>query len=1125
MRPHPFRPPRTLGRPAVIATTLAVVALLALSLFSVLTVATNPPNRSAAGTVTSFSPTALPSPGPSAMTAATPAAIPLNGASAGSVVATAFVNYNRSFAGNFPSAVWDWAAGQSTVDPATDQLWIPTYPVVLDGVPAASYAPGLVYSPAQNQTQMVLHLNDTSAIAYDPLTGDLYATELYNNLVTVYNPVTEFPAHAPIPVGTDPAAILYDPASGNLYVANEGSNNVTVINGTTNSVQVAGVTVGTGPDVLADDTTDHTLFVASAKADSVSTLSTVTNHVGSGTIALSGPASSLAYSAHSDLLAVGIPSSMVLTLYDAATDGFYGTASVGRFVSSVVPGLNGTEFVAANATSADLTIVPATSGVITPTHLGIAQVPSRLALDPLNGHVYAWSNATRTITTVNLTSSASIQISPNLGVRAAALAYDPASGHVFVADRTINSIAVLDVSTLATVRPPISLPGAPISLVDEPQTGTIYVGYAGGVAAIDASTGSITASNNTLRGNNSQIVIDPATDRLWDLNNVTGLEVLSLPNLDVVQVIGIGVGTSNLLGMALDNATNQLFFVDRTNYTIAVFNGVTGQEILPFITGVSGAISVAYDAADQAVYALGISSVYAIDPATHGFLAGPIAIAPHLIAWSISYDPSREFLDVASSDLPALTGNLTVIDGSSIAASKGTYATIGLGQIALDAEPVILSGSSAPGSGEIWAPNIGSGTVSIIASPPQVTFLAASPDPIDAGVAGKILLGYVGGAGPSTVSYSGLPASCTSSNTLALNCTPDVNGSYWVNATVVDSLGFATYAQTLLSVAPAISVALSLTLGPSGEVDVGSSLSSSASATGGTAPYNYTWAFGDATGAWGATVDHTYSAVGTYVVSVTATDSGGGVSAASGTVTVVPLPNATISVSPGLATDVNVPTHFSANVSGGAAPGIGSWTFSNGGTANGTTVTYTDSASGVYLATFHYRDASGVTINKTVTITVNPALAVSLTVSPPASSAAPAVGSSILFVATVSGGTPAFTIVWAFDDGSYASGTSAQHTYGSAGTYTVTLTVVDGVGEQVNTSYQLVVGSSTSTPGLGSNFDSGLLLGLVIGAVAAAVVLFATTRAKRGPPPPASPYVPPAVTNTPSTPPSPWNEE
>jgi YVTN family beta-propeller protein len=1124
MRPHPFRPPRTLGRPAVLATMLAVVALLALSLLSVPTVAPNPPSHSAAGTVTSFSPIAPPAPRPWTTAAGTPASIPLNGASAGSVIATAFVNYNRSFAGNFPSAVWDWAAGQSTVDPVTDQLWIPTYPVVLDGVPAASYAPGLVYSPAQNQTQMVLHLNDTSAIAYDPLTGDLYATQLYNNVVTVYDPATDFPAHASIPVGTSPSAILYDPASGDLYVANEGSNNVTVINGTTNDVQVAGIAVGTGPDVLADDTTDRTLFIADGRANTVSTISTRTNTAG-GSISVASPAAALSYASATDRLAVGLPGSTVLTIYTASSKAPVGFASIGHDVSSIVSNANGSEFVAANATAADLIVIPDSTGIITPTLLATSQVPQRLTFDATNNDVYLWSNATRTISTVNLTSTVRVQVSPNLGVRAAALAYDAASGHVFVADRTINSIAVLDVSTFATVRPPISLPGAPISLVDYAQTGTIYVGYAGGVAAIDAETGSITASNNTLRGNNSQIVIDPATDRLWDLNNVTGLEVLSLPNLDVVQVIGIGIGTSNLLGMTLDNATNQLFFVDRTNYTIAVFNGVTGQEILPFITGVSGAISVAYDAADQAVYALGISSVYAIDPATHAFLAGPIAISPHLIAWSISYDPSREFLDVASSDLPALTGNLTIIDGSSIAASKGTYATIGLGQIPLDAEPVILPGSSAPGSGEIWAPNIGSGTVSIIASPPQITFLAASPNPIDAGVPGKILLGYVGGAGPSTVSYSGLPGSCTSWNTLALNCTPDVNGSYWVNATVVDSLGFATYAQTLLSVAPAISVALSLTLGPSGEVDVGSSLSSSASATGGTAPYNYTWAFGDATGAWGATVDHTYSAVGTYVVSVTATDSGGGVSAASGTVTVVPLPNATISVSPGLATDVNVPTHFSANVSGGASPGIGSWTFSNGGTANGTTVTYTDSASGVYLATFHYRDASGVTINKTVTITVNPALAVSLTVSPPASSAAPAVGSSILFVATVSGGTPAFTIVWAFDDGSYASGTSAQHTYGSAGTYTVTLTVVDGVGEQVNTSYQLVVGSSTSTPGLGSNFDSGLLLGLVIGAVAAAVVLFATTRAKRGPPPPASPYVPPAVTNTPSTPPSPWNEE
>jgi YVTN family beta-propeller protein len=1041
---------------------------------------------------------------------ANPSAV-FSGASAGSVVATAFVNYNASIAGNFPSAVWAWDGGSAAVDPLTDHLWIPEWPIPVLGLPAPNFAPALNYNPADNQTQMVKSLSNTSAIAFDPLTGNFYATDPVTNTVLVFSPTSDALVHPPIPVGINPTSILYDSYSHNIYVANAVSNNVTVINGTTSAIQIAGIGAGTGPVALADDVKDQFLYVADSGGDTVSRISTRTNVAGTQ-IPLSTPATSLGYSASLDLLAVGRPTSALLTIYNAATESFSSAPNVGHNVASIVPNLSGMLFAVANGTGSQLTVVNATTGAILSAHPSAGTDPARLTLDPDNGLVYVWSGATRTITTINLTTLSEEQTSPDLGVRANTMAYDADTGDVFVTDWLSDSVEVLNASTFQTASVPISLPGAPQSLAYDSTTGIVYAGFTGGVAAIDGATGSLIRENTALAGNNTQLVLDSASSLLWEMNKVSGLESLNLPALTVDEVPGIGAGTTNVRGIVLDPTTNDLFVINPLNATIAVVNGATGAEVGPAISSVPGPVSLAYDPADQEVYVLG-HGVWIVNPTTHAIVAGPISIAPHASEWSIVYDPSREFLYVTSNSStgPPWPGNLTVIDGSSVAASEGTFATIPVGQLPLDILPVNLPGSSALGSGEIWVTNYLSGTVSIIASPPQVTYLAATPNPVDVGSRSSILLGFTGGAGPSQVSYTGLPSGCSSANTLTLNCTTDSEGTYSITANIVDSLGFNTSATTVLSVSPAIQVQVNVGSGTtSTEVDLGDSVNASAVVTGGTAPYNYTWNFGDGTVGWGASVSHTFTAAGDYLVTVTVTDSGSGVGASTSTVTVEPLPTVSVSATPSNVTDVNVPIAFLATISGGTAPAIGSWNFGDGTSANGTSVSHSYSTDGVYFAVFHFVDASGANGSGFITVQVNPVLSASASVPTQATA-----GSAVSLNATISGGTPTYTVLWAFDDSSYAFGLSAEHTYATAGTYTVTLSVTDGVGAHSNTTYRIVVASgSTVSSTSGGTFDSGLLLGLLVGAALAAVILFAVTRSKSRPPPPATAYVPPAGVTT-----------
>jgi DNA-binding beta-propeller fold protein YncE len=1109
--------PRHPGRAVVAA--LGVAVLLAASLLSVHGIAV-----ASAATSQSATASAAPLRFDSASPSAESSVGAVSGVSAGSVVDTAYVNYNASSPGNFPSTVWNWATGQPAIDPTTGEYWVPSVPIALAGVIAPDYGPTFAYSPSSNSTQILPNLSNASALAFDNKTGLLYATLPRTDSVVEYNPVTAQIVGAPIRVGVDPNAVVYDSRTGYLLVANFGSGNISVINTTTDRVQPPGVPTGSNPVALVDDTSDRVLYVANEGSSNLSRIELPSLGRLPATPTLDPP-TSLAYSAQTDVVAVGEPSAIHLSLLDGSTGVTENFATVGRNVSAVAANENGTEFATANRTGTDLTVVAASTGTIESTTFRAGSDPDTLTLDDTTDELYVWSNGSRTITIANLSSRSILQQSPDLGVRPANLAYDPIANEVVSSDRTANAVDFLNVSTFDSAAPPILLPGEPNSVVDDPASGTVYVGFFGGIEAIDVATHSIVMSA-TDGGNNSNLLVDSQDGLLWDLNELDGLTSFHIPSLTVDQVVGIGAGTVNVNGLALDNSTDELFVTDLLNHTIAVLDAATGGEILPWITGVPFAASVAYDSADGMIYALG-HSVWVINPNSRTVVAGPIAIGPNYAAWSITFDPSRDYLYVATSDLPLLAANLTVIDGSSVAASEGSIATIALGQLALTVAPVILPGSSAPGSGEIWAPNDGSGTISIIASPPQITFLSASPNPVDVGVPSQILLGYVGGAGPSQINYTGLPPNCVSSDTPSLNCTPEAKGTYWVNATVVDSLGFTTVAQTLLSVSPAITVVVTLGGGYPTAVDFGTNLSGSADARGGTAPYNYTWTFGDNGVAWGPKVTHLYAAPAVYLVTVVVRDCGGGVASASQTFTVVPLPRAYVSASPSNTTDINTPIEFAANVTGGSIITNESWTFGDGDWARGTTVTHQYATSGVYFATFHYVDFWGSYVNESINVLVNPTLSATMTIDGSSLDSGATVGSSVPFVAQVHGGTAPFTVEWSFGDGSFGTGLSTSHTYGSAGTYNVTLYIEDAVGEMWNQSYHLAVGAASGTFVLGTDFDSGLLLGLIIGAAVAAVILFATMRAGRSPPtpPPPSPYVPPAPEAATVEETRPWNED
>jgi PKD repeat protein len=238
-----------------------------------------------------------------------------------------------------------------------------------------------------------------------------------------------------------------------------------------------------------------------------------------------------------------------------------------------------------------------------------------------------------------------------------------------------------------------------------------------------------------------------------------------------------------------------------------------------------------------------------------------------------------------------------------------------------------------------------------------------------------------------------------------------------------------------------------------------------ASASGGTGPYNFTWTFGDGSSSSGAKVYHAYSTAGSYNVVLTTKDSSlsqqmaTSQQAVSVTNPPPPPPSLTASFTYSVANPAVGQTEpFTGSASGGTSPYSYSWNFGDSQTGTGSFVTHAYQKAGVYTVILTVNDSLGHLANATHLVTVSTPLSASFTYTP--SNPAPVV--PVQFVANATGGTQSYSYGWNFGDGTTGTGASVSHSYLLAGTYTVTLTVVDAKGLTTTASTTITVAVSVS---------------------------------------------------------------
>jgi PKD repeat protein len=140
------------------------------------------------------------------------------------------------------------------------------------------------------------------------------------------------------------------------------------------------------------------------------------------------------------------------------------------------------------------------------------------------------------------------------------------------------------------------------------------------------------------------------------------------------------------------------------------------------------------------------------------------------------------------------------------------------------------------------------------------------------------------------------------------------------------------------------------------------------------------------------------------------------------------------------------------------------WDFGDGSTGSGETAAHTYGSAGDYDVTLTVTDDAGASDSATQTVTVqsdggggNEQPSASFSVSP----TAPEAGETVTVDASASS-DPDGSITsyeWDFGDGSTATGVTASNAYGSAGDYTITLTVTDDAGATDTASQAITVES------------------------------------------------------------------
>jgi PKD repeat protein len=325
----------------------------------------------------------------------------------------------------------------------------------------------------------------------------------------------------------------------------------------------------------------------------------------------------------------------------------------------------------------------------------------------------------------------------------------------------------------------------------------------------------------------------------------------------------------------------------------------------------------------------------------------------------------------------------------------------------------------------------------------------------------------------------------TSATGQSVSHTYTTAGTFSVTVTAATSSGLSGSATTTATVGGGSS-ALTVTTGGPYTAAVGSALSLSAQAylSGTPTAATYTWSFGDGTSGTGQSVTHAYAAAGSYSITVTATTSAGQTGSATTTAQVGSAGAAQVAAGNTSYVSINGPysgavgsavtMSAQAYVNGTAVTATYAWSFGDGATGSGQSVTHAYTGAGAFNVAVTATTPADLVMAASTTATIGGTSGTATTSgSLTVITGGPyttAVGTALSLAAQayLNGAATPATYTWTYGDGASGSGQTTSHVYATAGSYSVTVAATTSGGQ---------TGSATTTVTVGSTAQS-LITGL-----------------------------------------------
>ncbi len=337
---------------------------------------------------------------------------------------------------------------------------------------------------------------------------------------------------------------------------------------------------------------------------------------------------------------------------------------------------------------------------------------------------------------------------------------------------------------------------------------------------------------------------------------------------------------------------------------------------------------------------------------------------------------------------------------------------------------------------------------------PLTANLTGLPSAVDLGQTTNLTVSASGGSGKYSYVYSGLPQGCATASVTPLPCTPTTPGNASVSVIVTDgNLASVTTNTFQLVVNPDLTISTSLAASPN-PVTVGSSVTLSVGASGGTLPYHYLYG-GLPSGCStqnAASFSCQPSTAGTYNLSVSVTDSSGKTSSSTATLKVLSKTPPSISSFAAIPATIQFgqTSNLTVVVTGGSTPYTYAYTSLPAGcaSANRSVLPCAPSGVGVFTIDVKVTGANGLSAMGSALLNVSKSAAVPTITSFAAVPATVPVGQTTTLTVVVSGGTFPYSFIYSQLPLGCSSGNTSSLACNptAAGNYTVSVLVTDGAG-------------------------------------------------------------------------------